>query len=119
MTINSKQKGARGEREFSSFLKDRGIAAHRTQQFCGRGGDSADVQSTVRDIHWEVKRTEALRIYKAMEQACSDCKAPKIPVVAHRQNNQDWIAIVPMDQFLRLCKLAGLIDEENPLLNLH
>ena len=40
--MNSKQKGARGERELSSKLKEYGYETRRGQQYCGANGD-ADV----------------------------------------------------------------------------
>lgn len=41
--INSKKKGAKGERELANTLKEYGFDCRRTQQFCGKGGESADV----------------------------------------------------------------------------
>ena len=42
--MHSKQKGARGEREFAEFLRDRGIEAGRGQQFSG--GEAVRMWST-------------------------------------------------------------------------
>lgn len=117
--VNSRQKGARGEREFSTYLKEHGISAHRTQQFCGNGGDSADVVTDIDRVHFEVKRVESLRIYDAVLQAQADKKDGKIPVVAHKKNRGEWLAILPMHDLLRVLKAAGLIECDNPLLNLH
>jgi len=119
MAVNSKQKGARGEREFSTFLKEHGISARRTQQFCGNGGDSADVITDIGRVHFEVKRVETLRIYDAVMQAQADRKEGRIPVVAHKKNRGEWLAIMPMHDLLRVLKQAGLIDSDNPLLNLY
>jgi len=44
--INSKKKGKTGELELAHRLKDYGFDARRTQQFCGKGGESADVVRT-------------------------------------------------------------------------
>lgn len=88
--INSRAKGARGEREFANFLKEEfGIKARRGVQFQG-GTDSPDVVTEIKDIHFEVKRVEALNLYKAFEQAERDA-GDKIPVVAHRRSNQKWV----------------------------
>jgi Holliday junction resolvase len=119
MAKNSRAKGVTGEREFSNYLKERGIEARRAQQFCGRGGESADVLSSVKEVHWEVKRVEAFSLYPAVAQAKADCKPDHIPIIAHRRNRQDWVAILEMDQLLRLLKLAGMIEADHPLLNLH
>ena len=42
MPINSRAKGADGEREIASILRDYGYDARRGQQYCGANGD-ADV----------------------------------------------------------------------------
>jgi hypothetical protein len=107
---NSRAKGAAGELEFAKFLTEAGFDAHRTQQFCGRGGDSADVVcSLLKHLHFEVKRVEALSPYKALEQAQRDSKATRVPVVAHRTNarrgmERPWLAILTMKDFLALIK---------------
>ena len=49
--MHSKQKGARGEREFAEFLRDRGIEAGRGQQFSG-GESSPDVVHSIPGIHF-------------------------------------------------------------------
>jgi len=93
--VNSKQKGKRGELEFCRYLKDKGYEARRGQQYKGTS-DSPDIISNLDSLHFEVKRTEKLSVYKALEQAKQDC-GDKIPVVVHRRNNKPWIAIVYAD----------------------
>ena len=99
--INSRAKGASGELEFSKLLLARNLEARRGQQFAG-GTDSPDVIcTTLTDVHFEVKRVEAGNPYKWMEQAVRDAKHKK-PVVAHRKNKKEWLAIVPMEFMLDL-----------------
>lgn len=98
--INSRNKGKSGELEFSKVLIARNIDARRGQQFSG-GTDSPDVICNLTDVHFEVKRVEAGNPYKWMKQAIRDAKHKK-PVVAHRKNQEDWIAIVPMQFMLDL-----------------
>ncbi|KAK9680679.1 hypothetical protein QE152_g38968 [Popillia japonica] len=62
--INSRAKGAKGERELSSKLRDYGYEARRGQQFSGANGD-ADVVG-LPGIHIECKRVERLNIYDAI-----------------------------------------------------
>ena len=38
--VNSKRKGADGEREFANLCKEHGFDVRRTQQYCGNTGDS-------------------------------------------------------------------------------
>ncbi len=98
--INSRAKGARGEREFAKFLKSFGIEARRGQQFSG-SSDSPDVVHNLPDTHFEVKRTERLSVYKAMAQATKDAGG-KLPIVAHKANGKDWLAILPMDDLIAI-----------------
>lgn len=87
--INSRSKGAAGEREWSNLCKAQGYNTRRGQQFCGANGD-ADVVG-IHGIHQEIKRVENLNVSKAMAQAVNDMKPGEIPVVAHRKNREDWL----------------------------
>ena len=98
--INSRQKGAAGEREFAQVLKDAGVAARRGQQFAG-GADSPDVISDFTDVHFEVKRTEKTDLYAWLKQA-SDDAGDNLPVVVHRKNRGGWVALVDWDDMLML-----------------
>jgi Holliday junction resolvase len=99
--INSRQKGAEGEREFAHYLSDKGLLARRGQQFSG-GTDSPDVVCEgLPKVHFEVKRVQAGNPYDWLAQAQRDAVL-KMPVVAHRRNGKDWIAIVPMEVLIGL-----------------
>ena len=44
LMINSKRKGKTGELELAKIFTDTyGFESRRTQQFCGKGGESADI----------------------------------------------------------------------------
>lgn len=102
--INSRSKGQRGEIELADFLSARGFDARRGQQFSG-GSESADVVcEALANVHWEVKRVEAGNPYHWLEQATRDAGA-KLPVVAHRRNNKQWIAIVDLDALVEMLAL--------------
>lgn len=102
--INSKQKGARGEREFAAFLTERGYEARRGQQFKG-GEDSPDVLTNL-PFHFEVKRTERFQPHEALAQAVRDSNGGKVPVVAHRRNRGEWVALLRMSDLLDLLDVA-------------
>lgn len=103
MTINSKQKGARGEREIAKIMREYGYAdAIRSEQYCGANGD-ADVIG-VPNLHIEVKRVEKLNIDKAMAQAISDAREGETPVVMHRKNNDYWKVTMKLEDFMELWK---------------
>lgn len=104
MTINSKQKGKRGELEWVNFLKNKGLDAHRSQQFCGKAGDADVICEELKMFHFEVKHVEKLNLYAAMEQANSDAGEKKIPVVAHRRNREEWLVTMPADFWVNIVK---------------
>jgi Holliday junction resolvase len=93
-------KGAAAEREVAAYLKERGWESRRGQQFSG-GTDSPDVISDL-PFHLEVKRVESGNLYNWIEQAKRDCGGKKPPVVVHRRNGKEWVAILPLDDFLRI-----------------
>lgn len=88
--INSRQKGARGEREAAATLAAVfGVAARRGRQFSG-SPDSPDVVADLPGVHFEIKRVERLNIETALDQATRDAGG-KIPVVMHKKNRRDWL----------------------------
>ena len=98
---NSRDKGARGERELAAELQRLfGVDARRGVQYHG-GADSPDVVSDFGGIHFEVKRAERISLYPAMKQAINDAGG-KIPVVCHRQNREEWLVIVRLADLPRL-----------------
>ena len=100
--VNSRQKGAGGEREFAHWLIDNlEIAARRGQQFSG-SKDSPDVVTDLKEIHFEVKRVQALNLNAAMEKAVKD-GAKKLPVVAHRRDRSEWLMTVRAKDLLKIC----------------
>jgi len=102
MTVNSKAKGAAGERELSGILKEHGFATRRGQQYCGANGD-ADVVG-LPGIHIECKRVEALNIYNAISQAKVDSKESELPSVFHRKNRCEWLVTMTLEDWMKLYK---------------
>ena len=98
--MNSRDKGKRGELELAHWLTERGHPARRGQQFAG-GTDSPDVFCPSLPLHFEAKRCERLRIHEAMAQAIRDA-GDQVPVVAHRRNRSDWLAILTLSDLLAL-----------------
>lgn len=97
--INSKAKGAKGEREIAKLIRERGYDVRRGQQYNGLGGE--DVVG-LDYIHIEVKRVEQLNIDNAMEQAKRDSKIGQIPTVFHRKNNKKWKVTLEFEDFMTL-----------------
>ena len=106
--VNSKQKGARAEREVAKILRNHGFAdARRTAQYCGNTGDAADVEG-VPGFHLEVKiRDEKghLAIDKWWAQAVRDSDfTGNIPVLVHRKDGQKWKITMDFEMWLEVVK---------------
>jgi Holliday junction resolvase len=107
--MNSKQKGAKGEREWAAYCREQGFDVRRTQQYCGGTEESADCIG-LPYIHQEVKRVQALNIDGALEQCIDDltdngCRSLlPMPIVAHRKNSKRWKVTMYADDWFRLYK---------------
>lgn len=94
--INSKQKGAVGERELAQLLRNQGWKdARRGVQYCGLNGN-ADVIG-VKGIHIECKRCQQVSDERWMQQAEHDARKGEIPVVIYRRNHEKWKLLIRQD----------------------
>lgn len=101
--MNSRAKGAAGEREWRDQLREQGFTARRGQQFAG-GPDSPDVIcEELKNLHQEVKRVQNLNLDKACEQAEKDSRG-KSWIVASRKNNKPWRVTMSADLFFKLLR---------------
>lgn len=98
--MNSRNKGASGERELANKLKEYGYDTRRGQQYCGANGD-ADVVGLPM-THIECKRVERLNIHEAMKQAVHDAKADEKPAVFHRKNRCEWLVTMRLEDWIEL-----------------
>ena len=111
MTINSNQKGKRGERELAKFLRLRGFTgARRSQQYKGTA-ESADIVDALPGYHIECKRVETFKLYSALAQAEADKAAFDTAIVCHRRNDREWVAVLKLDDFLKL--MEGYHDPQS------
>jgi Holliday junction resolvase len=107
MTINSKRKGAAGERELAKKLTEYGYKSRRGQQYNGLDGEDVVGLS---GIHIECKRVEKLNLYDAVDQSKRDCEytglpfEDKLPAVFHRKNNCEWLVTMPLECWIELYK---------------
>ncbi len=99
MAINSKKKGAKGERELVNKLKEYGYNCRRGQQYNGLEGE--DVVG-LDYIHIECKRVEKLNLEEALEQAKRDSKKGQLPAVFHRKNNKKWKVTMELEDWIQL-----------------
>ena len=94
--INSKQKGAVGERELAQLLRNQGwMDARRGVQYSGLKGD-ADVVG-VNGVHIECKRCQQVSDEKWLQQAERDARIGEIPVVIYRRNHEQWKLLIRQD----------------------
>jgi Holliday junction resolvase len=112
MPINSKRKGATGERELARKLREYGYNARRTVQYNGKAEDGEADLKGLPGIHIECKRVEQLSLYKAIDQAKRDSAGSgKLPAVFHRKNNCEWVVAMPLDAFMQIYKEYELNKE--------
>jgi hypothetical protein len=92
--VNSRQKGARGERSFAAFVRNIwGVGAYRGRQYHGRD-DAPDVVTDLDGLHFECKFTEKIQIHAAWLQAFTDSSPEQIPVVAFRRKRGEWMICI-------------------------
>lgn len=103
MTINSKQKGARFERQLASKFREYGYSdSRRTAQYCGNTGDASDIVG-LPYIHIEAKHQEKMCLYEWMEQAKRDSKnTGNMPVVFHKKNNHEILVTMRFEDFMTI-----------------
>jgi Holliday junction resolvase len=103
MPLNSKAKGARGERLWRDELREAGFTARRGQQYAG-GTDSPDVMcDELSNLHMEVKFVESLNLTAATEQAERDAEG-KPWIVAHKKTRSGWLVTMTRDTFFKLLR---------------
>lgn len=106
MPINSRDKGARFEREIAAILKEHGFDARRGQQYCGSNGD-ADVVG-LPGVHIEAKHCEKLQPYDWMNQSKRDAKEDEIPIVVFKKNYHEVLVQMRFEDFMRMYKEGGV-----------
>ena len=107
--INSRAKGARGERAFRDVLREAGyLKARRGAQYSGHVEAPDVLCPELPDIHWEVKCVEAGNPYNWIEQALRDSRRIKYPIVAHKRNDKPWLGILYMRELLEIIRRSDL-----------
>lgn len=111
---NSREKGARYEREIAERLRIHGLNARRGQQYSGANGDPDIVCEDLERFHLECKRRAkyiaAADLYEFMEQAERDSQPgaePKIPAVIHRINGEPSLVTMYLDDWIEVAAAAS------------
>lgn len=111
--MNSRDKGARGEREAALALREvLGCEAERGVQRSG-SPDSPDVKTSIDGLHIEVKRVEKGNVHVWMEQAIRDA-GNQCPAVLHRKNRTEWLMTVRLSDVPRFAALAATAAKQTP-----
>lgn len=113
--VNGKRKGKTGELELARKLKEYGYDVRRSVQYNGKEEEGQADLLGLPGIHIECKRTERLGLYDAVDQAKRDSKGKnQLPVVFHRKNKCEWLAIMPLDAFMEIYREweAGQIHKD-------
>lgn len=113
MGAKSRRKGAVGELEWAKFLTARGFPSRRGQQYNGLEGEDVKTEGLDELVHWEVKRTEALSLYAALDQAIADA-GTRIPLIAHRRNKKQWLVILRGTDLLQLAEVIHTLASHGP-----
>jgi Holliday junction resolvase len=101
--MNSKRKGAAGERQFRDKIREFGFDCRRGRQFSGSPESPDVVSEDLSRYHFEVKLRESTSFYAWMRQSARDA-GTKIPIVAHRANRGEWHIFIKADHFFDILK---------------
>lgn len=108
MPINSRRKGAEGERSLCRKIREYGYEARRGQQYCGANGDP-DIVTNMGRIHIECKATAQGhgKTYEWLDQAQRDAKVDEIPVVMHKKvskeyRGNEWLVTLTLKDFIEV-----------------
>lgn len=103
MSINSRQKGKRGELESAAEwnrLVPKAMA-RRSQQHSGTESASDLISPGTPHLWLEVKRVErGLNLHAVMDKSREQC-GELCPVVLHRKNDSEWLVTFPLEQIKR------------------
>ena len=104
MSASQRAKGAAAEREVVRLLKDHGWPKAKRTSDGSSQRERGDVAGGPDGVHFEVRRREALNIWRSLETAELDARPAEIPVVAFRRNRTGWYAALPLEQLLALLR---------------
>ena len=97
----SQRKGADGERELASVLREYGYDMQRGGSLSF--GEVPDLVG-LPGVHIECKRVERLNVPEAMQQAVKDSLRFRdgMPALFHRRNRQPWLVTIRLEDFMQL-----------------
>lgn len=109
MANSERRKGQTGEREVVDVFRSHRFDVDRTPN-SGALRLRGDLYGTV-PVHVEVKRQEVARTWLWAEQASTDAGQGERWLVAMRRSRSPWLALLPLDDVVRLLELERLATE--------
>ncbi len=114
VTVSKAQqrKGADGEQELASVLKEYGFITSRSGSLSF--GTVPDITG-LPGIHIECKREERLNISEAMQQMARDAERFRdgLLTLFHRRNRQPWLVTMRLEDWLELYRQRFRSDSDN------
>lgn len=107
MSNTERRKGKDGELEVAARFTAAGFDLNRTPN-SGALRVRGDLHGNV-PVHVEVKRQEVARPWLWAEQAAVDAGAGARWLVAMRRSRSPWLAMMPLDEAVRLLELERLL----------
>ncbi|MEA4899566.1 MAG: hypothetical protein VB115_15155 [Christensenellaceae bacterium] len=105
-------KDSAGERELVRYLTARGFESRRNNQ--GYAGDAGSPDVSLEGIHIKCKRADTLCIHEALRQAVNDAQGSALPVVMHPRKGGKWIAVMQLEDWLKLYELMESPKDRTP-----
>lgn len=97
--MNSRAKGARGEREARDAVKLHWGASDCIRAAQANGSFSGDLLGVPPGLHCEVKFYSSIAALKFLRQAERDAKPGEVPVVLMRENGDtEWVVMVRLSK---------------------
>lgn len=114
--VNSRAKGAAGEREAAhAWTRATGLPCARAQQHKGAAG-AADLQTGDGSLHIECKFRQRIAALEYLRQAERDCEGKALPLALVRENGDTgWAVLVRLDRLVDLAD-ALVRQRKEPLL---
>lgn len=103
MSGTERRKGKTGELEVAGLFREVGFDCDRTPNSGGLR-IKGDLHGEL-PLHVEVKRQEVARPWLWAEQASADSDEGERWLVAMRRSRSPWLALMPLDEVLRLLAL--------------
>jgi len=94
--VNSRDKGARGERDARDAVREYWHAHKCIRAGQANGSYSADLLDALPNAHVEVKRIKRIPATDFVKQAQRDRQPTEFPVVLMREDEGEWLVVFPL-----------------------